>query len=825
MRAYAPATATDPASLDRDGRDWYESETPGTVASILRRHGAWSLDGPTRRFDAEDWWYRATFELPVIPHDESWVLCLEGLATLADVWIDGQLRLQSTNMFARAELPLAHYGPGAHEIAIRFHSLDDFLKKRRGRPRWRAPMIESQQLRWARTTVLGRTPGWSPPAAAVGPWKPICIERRSGLAVRDLRLNTQLHGGDGIVSAKCKLEALGAGAIAGATLVVTCTQSGTARAIEMSGSTEVSAELRISAPRLWWPHTHGTPALYRAHLEVRIEGGAGPAIVELGDIGFRTVHLTRDEGDFTLHINGTPIFCRGACWTPLDPIAFCVDETEYRRTLQLAVDAGFNMLRVSGTMVYEDPVFLDLCNRMGVLVWHDLMFANMDYPGDADFLSCVENEVRQQLSRWQAHPCMAVVCGNSEVGQQASMWGAGRDLWVPDLFTKQLTELVRELCPAAAYVPSSTHGGSFPHQVDSGVCSYYGVGAYLRPIEDARRSEVRFASECLAFANVPERQTVNALGGATALKTHHPRWKERVPRDLGAGWDFEDVRDHYLQLLFGADPVRLRSTDHERYLELSRVVTGEVMSATFAEWRRKRSRCRGALIWFLKDLWPGAGWGVVDANGHPKAAYYYLKRALQPVFVSLSDEGCNGLFFHLGNEHAQAFGCRVEIAVYRSATRIAQAQRELEIPAAGSIELPVLSLFDHFMDLSYAYRFGPPAQDLVVASLFDARNALRSQAFYFCNGLPNTMTDIGLTATARRVSPTQMQVTIACDKLAQSVRIDTDHGRAADQYFHVAPRSSRDVVIDIDSSLATNSFSGTVTALNCAAARRIEVDA
>ena len=181
-------------------------------------------------------------------------------------------------------------------------------------------------------------------------------------------------------------------------------------------------------------------------------------------------------------------------------------------------------------------------------------------------------------------------------------------------------------CPEVPYVPSSTHGGAFPHQPSMGVSSYYGVGAYLRPLSDARRSALRFAAEALAFANVPEEPTLLSMAQGQAIRVHHPRWKQRVPRDLGAGWDFDDVRDHYLAQLFDLDPMRLRYADHERYLALSRVASGEVMAAAFSEWRRERSSCRGALVWFLRDLWPGAGWGLIDAQGLPKAAYYYLKR-------------------------------------------------------------------------------------------------------------------------------------------------------------------------------------------------------
>ena len=54
------------------------------------------------------------------------------------------------------------------------------------------------------------------------------------------------------------------------------------------------------------------------------------------------------------------------------------------------------------------------------------------------------------------------------------------------------------------------------------------------------------------------------------------------------------------------------------------------MAQVFGEWRRARSTCRGGLVWFLRDLWPGAGWGVVDAAGAPKAAWYYLRARCSP---------------------------------------------------------------------------------------------------------------------------------------------------------------------------------------------------
>ena len=814
--ATPPGAIADPAGLERAGLTFITATAPTTAAAAGREAGA-SLDGPARRFDAEDWWFRA--RLPAVEGEaaagDEHALVLEGLATVADVWLDGVPLLSSNDMFVRHERLLDGPRVGA-ELVIRCRALDALLAAKRPRPRWRAPMIEHQQLRWFRTTLLGRTPGWSPPAAIVGPWRPVRVERRRGLVVEDLRLHVAVDddGARGRVDVAFRLRALGAAPPAHAELVLE--RAGHSHRVALAGDGEHwSGRLEVRAPALWWPHTHGAPALYDARLV------AGDVTVELGRVGFRAV--TRDE-PFALRINGAPVFCRGACWTPLDPVSLGADRAATAAALTQARDAGMNLLRVGGTMVYESDDFYALCDELGIMIWQDFMFANMDYPeDDAAFVATVVEEATQQLERLQGRPSLAVLCGNSEGEQQAAMWGAPRERWSPKLFHEVLPELAHAWRPDVPYWPSSAHGGAFPHQADVGTTSYYGVGAYLRPLDDARRAEVRFASECLAFANVPEPR---ALPGGPAARAHHAAWKARTPRDLGAGWDFDDVRDHYVGRLFGVDPVDLRATDHDRYLALGRVVTGEVMAQVFGEWRRARSTCGGGLVWFLRDLWPSAGWGVVDSTGAPKAAFYACKRAFAPVALHVSDEGGNGLALHVTNDGPEALAGELELALFRAGEiSVGRARRPVEVPARGALELPAAACFDGFLDLGYAYRFGPPPHDLVAVTLRAPSGEVRARAFHFPVGLPATREpDVGLRGEARLGgNADEAELVVRTRRFAQSIAIDVEGFEPDDAYFHLAPGEERTVRLRRVSG--SGAPRGTLQPLNAEAATKLAVDA
>ncbi len=817
-----PGRAAGPRDLMAASRDWVPLDAPTTVAAGLRAAGRWFPD--SARLDEEEWWFHATLPARQADANTRFVLGLDGLATIADVWVDGRPVLSTDNMFLRHEVPLGPAGSPT-DLVIRCAPIAARLQTRRPRPRWRAPLVAHQQLRWIRTSLLGRMPGWSPLAPAVGPWAGVWIERRQEAEIRDVRLRTELRDGAGMLDVACTVVPIGGATIQGGRVDLIRDGSVAGARLERRGGHEFAARVEVSRPDLWWPHTHGESATYDVRLALDVEGGdRRELVVDAGAVGFRTLELDRADDGFEFHVNGVRVFCRGACWTPLDPLALSAAPDEYRTALRQVTSAGMNMLRLSGATVYETDAFHDACDEAGVLVWQDLMFANMDYPGDDEtFLASVRCEAAQQLGRLQARPSLALICGNSEVGQQAAMWGAPREAWTQPMFSDALPSIAASICPGVPYCPSSSDGGAFPHQVNAGSTSYFGVSAYRRPLDDARRSGVRFAAECLAFANIPEDATIATMPGGRALRVHHPAWKAATPRDLGAGWDFEDIRDHYVARLFRVDPTELRYADHERYLAFGRVAAGEVMAATFAEWRRAGSVCAGGLIWFLRDLVPGAGWGVIDARGAEKAPYHYLRRALQPVAVSVTDEGCSGLFLHAVNDSGRAIDGTLHLDLFQAGeVAVGSGAEPVVIAPRSAISRSAIALLPEFRDLSYAFRFGPPSVDVVHVRLVGGDGAQITDAFHFPLGYSRRReSDIGLVASAAEGESGRWSLSIRARAFAQAVRIDALGFRPADQYFHLAPGSQRTIRLDRTEATSSGPPRGMVQALNCDASARI----
>jgi len=746
---------------------------PGTFAAALRIAGEWNGETPLV-LDGDDIWYRASFA-----GGGAEILHFEGLATVAEVWLNGAPLLLSRNMFLPQRVSVRT--AAANDLHICFRSLANWLAGQKGRARWRPRLVVPSNLRFARTTLLGHMPGWCPTVHPVGPWRPVLREHRQAqVGVEAVDLRTAVLDGEGRVVIRAVLDQP-------ADVAAVAEIGGHSARLTRDAPNTLIGEVAVPDVELWWPHTHGGPALHRATLQL------GDTLCELGAVGFRDIQVRDDDDGFALDINATPVFCRGACWTNPDIVALPGDAAAYRPWLTAMRDAGMNMVRVGGTMVYEGDDFYTLCDELGLLVWQDAMLANFDYPATDEFRASIAAELAYFLDRTQANACLAVFCGGSEVLQQAAMLGLPPDRIDSTLYSGTIPAVVRQHRPDIAYVPNSPSGGALPFLPNTGVAHYYGVGAYLRPLDDARRAGVRFASECLALANVPDARTVEALGVSSITD---PRWKRAVPRDPGAGWDFEDVRDHYLGQLFGIDPTQLRWADFSRYLDLSRAVSCLLMEHVFGEWRRTGSSCAGGLVWQLQDLGPGAGWGVIDSLQRPKPAWHALRRAFRTRQVILTDEGLNGLHVHVLNEAPTPLRAVLRLVCLRDGLHLVrEAARDITLSPHNSLCIASAALLPGFFDITYAYRFGPRAHDVTVASLHDAEDdAVLADAVHFPGGPALPPRDLGLEAAVERDGGTWW-LRLRARGFAQFLHIDDQSFDAEEDWLHLSPRMEKRIAL------------------------------
>ncbi|MEU0479241.1 glycoside hydrolase family 2 protein [Streptosporangium sp. NPDC006013] len=810
LLATPPDQVSDPGGLPDSG--WLPAEVPGTVAAAARR---WPE--PVRQrmaslvadADEHDWWYRCT--VPEIPDPDGGVAVLTcaGLASLAEVWVNGQRVLRSDNMHLEHKVDVTGLLDSPHtELTVCFRALAPLLASRRPRPRWTTRLVDQQQLRRYRTTLLGRIPGWSPGPPPVGPWRPIELTLHRRLVCDRPRLVTTVDGAGGIVTCAVPVRPVAGRSVVGGLLHV----GGHTGPLRMDGP-ELVGRLRVPEVELWHPHTHGSQPRYPVVAELEFDDGI-TCRLPLGDVGFREVTPHGPDEMFPLRHNGMEVFFRGGCWTPLDVTSLTTDEDSLLAALRQMRDAGANMVRVCGPMVYEADAFYDACDELGIAVWQDFMFANMDYPvDDEEFAASVRQEAQQILTRLSAHPCLTVVCGNSEVAQQAALAGAPPELWHNKWFEHDLRELCRVLAPGVPYRPSSPSGGALPVHVDTGDAHYYGVGAYLRDFDDVRVSRVRFASECLAFANVPEPRSLERFFGPRTPAVHDPRWKAASPRDGGAGWDFDDIRDEYLRRVFRIDPLATRYAEPVRYLDLARATTGEVMARVFGQWRTPDDPCGGGLVWFWRDVLPGAGWGVVDVDGHPKAAYYYLKRAWRHTAVFLHDRGLNGLRIVAVRDRLETIDATVRLLLYpRDAATPRTVERGVRLSARRAVDLSADELVGGFRDLNAAYRFGPIGLEAIAVELLDDRGRLLADDVFFPDGLPNERRgDLDLSVTVRR-DASGPSLVVGSTRPAYAVHVDIAGHVPDDNYFHVMPGRTR--VVRLRPGPGRAGVTGCVRALN-----------
>ena len=332
-----------------------------------------------------------------------------------------------------------------------------------------------------------------------------------------------------------------------------------------------------------------------------------------------------------MRVNGRDVSMFGANWIPNDAIPSRITREAVRDTLESARAVNMNMLRVWGGGQFEPDFFYELCDEVGLLIWHDFMFSCMPYPSNPEFLADVEVEVRQQVRRLQHHACMALWCGDNEVIGSLTWYPetrANRDRFVAnyDRLNSLLERIVAAEDAERRFWPSSPSLGYLDfsdgwHKDSRGDMHFWSVWHEAKPFEHYRDVNPRFASE-FGFQSFTSMNVIETFAEAKDRNISSPVM-ERHQRNNGGNARIMETMARYFRF----------PKDFEQTVFLSQVQQGLAIKTAIEYWRSTKPRCMGTLYWQINDMWPVASWSSLDYGGQWKLLHTMAKRFFLPVNV------------------------------------------------------------------------------------------------------------------------------------------------------------------------------------------------
>ncbi len=643
---------------------WIDVIVPGDVHSALIAAGR--IADPyynTQETDCawvekREWWYHTTFKGPrELDSDERLLLVFEGLDTFATLWLNGKELGNTANMFREHVFDVsAAVLPGLENtLTLCFRPP---LQVVEGKP---VPGFGTMNLGAEPSKTLMRKAqfgygwDWGPRLPTIGIWRPVALKRQRAAAIGSVhfvtesirpehaqvsvRVEVDRFAGRGELSLRITLSDAGQHVVGRQTVALPANKPG--------GS--IQASLTIADPQLWWTHDLGEPYLYSLEVALEQDGTELEQVHQL--VGVRTIALDQsadpDEPGtrfFRFVLNGVPIFAKGGDWIPADSFVGAIPAGRYERWIRATRDANMNMLRIWGGGIYEHDCFYELCDRHGVLVWQDFMFACAAYPDDdAAFVDEVRQEAVYQVRRLRSHPCMAAWVGNNE----CQMIGAFARMFAPDLTTLPgdllyetvLPDVVRAHDGAVPYWPGSPYGGRHPN--DQAVGDVHDWTVWHGMSEDANLMEIFTKGptpEQVAYTRYAEDQGrfISEFGmhASPVLET----LRRVIPEDQL--FHHSPSMDHHNKdnPKNKGDLLMMTSTglpkDLAEYIDFSMLAQAEGLKFGIEHFRRRKPHCSGTLIWQLNDCWPVLSWAIMDYYGFGKAGYYYTRRVYAPVLAS-----------------------------------------------------------------------------------------------------------------------------------------------------------------------------------------------
>jgi len=668
------------------------ASVPGTVhtdllaAGLIPDPSTGMAESDVQWIEQQQWAYRRTFTVPgQLLKERNVELIAEGLDTYAKIYCNGKSIGKTEDMFIPHRLPIKRaLKAGKNTLEIIFDSPVDrcrALERRHG-----ALRVSHEPHRvYARKAQYSFGWDWGPKLTTSGIWRGIRLEAWSAARLDHPVVRTQ-----SIAARDAMLEI--------ATTLVRADRSPFLLRLFVGGhgwhverevtvrSSSVRLPVLVPSPHLWWPNGQGEQSLYSAVFTLL--NAAGEVLDEQEvQFGIRNVRLVQgrdQEGEsFIVEINGRKVFCKGADWIPSDNFLPRVSQETIERLLTMARDAHMNMLRVWGGGVYEDERFYTACDRLGLMVWQDFMFACGEYPHQNWFLRTVRDEATKTVRRLRNHPCIALWCGNNECEWMfcsANPTKTPDDMHGASIFRTLLPDVVHREDGTRPYWRSSPFGKGPPNDQRSGNHHQWEVWAGWKDYPEYRHDKARFVTE-FGFQAPATLRTWHETLHPSECSPSHPTVEHHNKQVEGQERLMRFVTAHF------AAPATFTE-----WIRRCQLVQAEALKCAVEHWRRRKFHTAGALFWQLNDCWPVTSWSVIDSGLRPKPAYFFARRFFAPVLLSFKNNG-SGIEAWLANDTSEPVGGTLTLQ-FRDlqASSHVLIQEHVQVPANASRLVAVLAM-------------------------------------------------------------------------------------------------------------------------------------
>ena len=640
------------------GEPFMPASVPGTVHLDLLENG--KIDDPFFRLnehelqwiDKLDWNYRTTFNINDSQFNyDNIELDFLGLDTYADIFLNDHLIYSSDNMFVGKKIEVKQkIIRGENNLLIKFKSPIDVGIEKYDNLGYELPdnandlseigeVIGNKKVGvFSRKAPYSFGWDWGPRLVTSGIWRSINVNFWSNFKINDLYFKQNIVGDKAFVEANVEVLSLIENKNVVAEISVDDKKIFKDFVYLEKGTNKFTIPFTVEDIERWWPNGMGNQKLYDIRIKISNENYS---IDSSKSIGFRTIELITENdsigNNFFFKVNGIPTFMKGVNYIPQDVFLPRVKDSDYEKLLSAAVDANMNMIRVWGGGVYEDDIFYELCDKYGLLVWQDFMFACAMYPGNDSFLRSVEEEAIYNVKRIRNHPSLALWCGNNEVLSAWENWGWKKGIVenqsqeiadtifkaYDQIFHKILPKVIQEYDPATDYwssSPSSSTGVT--ESLTSGDAHYWGVWWGKEPFSTYEEKIPRFMSE-FGFQSFPEFSSVEKYTNQSDYNIYSDVMKSHQRSSIGNSTIEEYMlRDYNVPDSF------------EHFLYVSQLLQAEGISLGMEAQRRNRDICMGSLYWQLNDCWPVASWSSIDYYGKWKALHYQTKKSFEESILS-----------------------------------------------------------------------------------------------------------------------------------------------------------------------------------------------